>query len=130
MTITALLAIMAMQTFPAPAGPGWHQVGGDAAGSYAVYSESVRRSGDDVTAVVRIDVTRGARTGRRIIGVIRYVYHCAAGTYRMEAGDLYDADGTYMAPAPLTAEHHGDRPVPENTPTSGVRDYLCRGQAQ
>lgn len=129
MTI-GLLAALALQSLPAPTLPDWQRVGGDASGEYAVYAPGIRRSGSEVTALVRIDVTRGERTGARVGGVIRYVYNCQAGTFRMEVGDLYNAQGEFIGAAPFRPEHLTDRPVPADTPSASVRDYLCQRQAQ
>lgn len=125
MTIALLLAAAAMQSLPAPTLDRWHRVGGDDRGDVAVDPQSIDRSGDEVTALVRIDVVRGTRTGTRVVGVLRYVYNCRASTYRMEAADLYDADGRFIGAPPLSPENRTDAPVPPDTPNATVRDYLC-----
>ena len=112
MTITLFLAALALQSLPAPTLPRWQTIGGGETGSYAVDPESISRSGDEVSALVRIDVTRGERTGARVGGVLRYVYDCRADTLRVEAGDLYDATGRFLGAAPLTSALRTARPVP------------------
>ncbi len=129
MMTTILLAALALQTMPAPTLDRWQRVGGDERGAFAVDPESIRRSGDEVTALVRIEVTRGARTGERVVGVLRYVYDCRADTYRMEAGDLYNATGAFIGSAPIP-ENAPAVPVPPETPNASVRDHLCGARPQ
>jgi hypothetical protein len=137
MTI-ALLAALAMQglpvptppALPAPTLPDWQRLGGNASGEFAIWPSSIRRSGNEVSAIVRLDITRGQRTGARVLGVLRYVFNCQVNTFRLEAGDLYGADGARVGPAPLRPEHRTDQPVPAGTPNASVRDHLCRGPGQ
>ena len=126
----SLLLALAMQTLPAPTLDSWQRVGGDGNGDFAVDPGSIRRAGDEVTALVRIDVARGERSRARVIGVLRYVYYCRANTYRLEAGELYNGEGGFVGPAPLRPEHRADAPVPPGTPNAGVRDRLCGAPAQ
>ena len=136
MTI-ALLAALALQgaaattpALPAPGQSGWLRIGGDSSGEFAVWPPSISRTGNEVTADIRIDVTRGERTGAHVLGVVRYVYNCPRDTMRTEAAEIYSGDGERLGETPISAERRADRPVPPGTPSASVRDYLCRGHEQ
>ena len=127
---TPPLPTPARPALPAPDLPGWQRLGGGASGEFAVWPQSIRRTGNEVNAVIRLDVTSGARTGARVLGVIHYVFNCRTNSFRLEAGDLYNSSGQYRAAAPLTPDMRRDQPVPPGTPNAVVRDHLCRGQGQ
>jgi hypothetical protein len=122
MTITFLLAAMALQTMPSPSLDRWERTGSDSAGESAIDPQSIGRSGDVVTVIVRTRINRSDTTGGPILGVMRYTYNCRTNHARMGAADIYDGEGAFIT---TTENLEPEEPITPNSPNARTRDRIC-----
>ncbi|HTU11990.1 MAG TPA: surface-adhesin E family protein [Allosphingosinicella sp.] len=119
---TLLLAALALQTMPAPTLDRWEGTGSDAIGESAIDPQSISRTGDVVTVIVRTRIHRSESTGGAILGVMRYTYNCRTDRVRMLAADVYDANGRFAG----TAEAGPEEQIRPDSPNQRTRDRVCR----
>ena len=124
MTVTVLLATMAMQLMPVPSSPRWRPVGRSPQGEFSIDPNSVVRQGNRVRVFVRLRIAN-PQAGVPALGVMRYVYDCRANTIRSEAADIYDVRGRFVGTIQTPANQLRDVPIAAASPNAQVRAYLC-----
>ena len=120
--MTPTLLAMAMQMLTAPGLDRWEVIAGNGQQGLAVDPQSIRRTGDRATIVVR---TPTGQTSGPVIVVMRYSYDCVRNTVTREAGNFYRADGTFVGAVGV-----GDRnlTIPPTSIHARFRDRACGTQ--
>jgi hypothetical protein len=124
-TISLLLAAMAFQSLPSPMLERWEGVTSDAAGSSAIDPQSIRRSGDQVSVLVRTRIHRTASNGGPAMGVLRYVFDCRANTVRQDGSEVYEGDGRFIGASDARTL---EEPIRAGSPNLAVRERICRAR--
>ena len=117
------LALLALQTLPSPTLDRWETTGSDNRGESAIDPQSMIRSGDRVTAIVRTRIHRSASTGQPVVGVMRYSFNCRTNFARMESADIYNGDGGFVG---STGNDGPEEAVAPESPNAAALARVCR----
>jgi len=121
------MAAMLLQTLPAPNLERWVHVGSTSQGDSAIDPQSITRTGDLATVVVRTSIHRSQTTGGPVVGVMRYAFNCRTRRGRLEVADLYRGDGTFVG---STVNEDPEEPVARRSPDGEALELACRPSGQ